>query len=142
MRRIRRSRRRAILLTLVAAALLFALLCPVGRCLSRRPTEKVIVVGAGVAGLAAAAALSGLASVLILEAQDRLGGRVHTNRSLGGVPIELGAAWIHRADGNLVSGLAAQSGCRTVVSDNKRLVVYGAREAAPRDDDGDRLRAS
>lgn len=125
MRRIRRSRRRAILLTLVAAALLFALLCPVGRCLSRRPTEKVIVVGAGVAGLAAAAALSGLASVLILEAQDRLGGRVHTNRSLGGVPIELGAAWIHRADGNLVSGLAAQYGCRTVVSENKRLVVYG-----------------
>ena len=57
----------------------------------------VIVIGAGMAGLAAAARLgrSGL-SVLILEARDRIGGRVltHTDKSLG-APIELGAEFIH-----------------------------------------------
>ena len=51
--------------------------------------ERVIIVGAGAAGLAAAAALSGYADVTVLEARDRLGGRVHTNHTLG-APIELG----------------------------------------------------
>ena len=86
--------------------------------------ERVIIIGAGTAGLAAAAALSGYASVLVLEAQERIGGRVHTNHSLG-APAELGAAWIHRADGNVVSELARQFGCGTYVSENKRVVIHG-----------------
>lgn len=57
----------------------------------------VIVIGAGMAGLAAAARLgqSGF-WVWILEARNRIGGRVltHTDRSLG-APIELGAEFIH-----------------------------------------------
>ena len=57
---------------------------------------EVIVIGAGVAGLAAAAQLSqsGL-SVTILEARHRLGGRVLTTRDPHGMPIELGAEFIH-----------------------------------------------
>jgi monoamine oxidase len=53
-----------------------------------------IVVGAGVAGLAAARILArrGL-TVAVLEARDRVGGRVHTVS--GAVPIELGAEFIH-----------------------------------------------
>lgn len=58
-----------------------------------------------------------------LTAQERLGGRVHTNRSLG-VPIELGAVWIHRAEGNVVAELAQSFGCATFVSENKQLLVY------------------
>ena len=57
----------------------------------------VIVIGAGMAGLAAASELarSGLA-VSILEARDRLGGRVFTRRDPKcGAPIELGAEFIH-----------------------------------------------
>ena len=87
------------------------------------PREKIIIIGAGAAGLAAATALRGSASVLVLDAQTRLGGRVHTDHSLG-VPVELGAAWIHRAEGNIVSELAHSFGCTTAVSENKRLVVY------------------
>jgi len=57
----------------------------------------VIVVGAGVAGLAAAVELSrsGL-SVTILEARDRIGGRVFTQRHpTSQAPVELGAEFIH-----------------------------------------------
>jgi len=57
----------------------------------------VIVVGAGIAGLTAAAQLgrSGL-SVLLLEARDRVGGRIWTQRSpTHHVPIEFGAEFIH-----------------------------------------------
>jgi monoamine oxidase len=55
----------------------------------------VIVIGAGLAGLAAADHLvnAGL-SVAILEARDRLGGRVWTKRGAAAVPIELGPEWI------------------------------------------------
>ena len=57
----------------------------------------VIVIGAGVAGLTAALGLAkaGL-SVVILEARERIGGRILTLRSsLSGFPIELGAEFIH-----------------------------------------------
>jgi monoamine oxidase len=57
----------------------------------------VIVIGAGAAGLAAAAELSraGL-GVTILEARDRIGGRMFTQRDpVSQAPIELGAEFIH-----------------------------------------------
>lgn len=57
----------------------------------------VIVIGAGAAGLAAAAALrdAGLA-VIILEARDRIGGRMFTVQdSRCNAPVELGAEFIH-----------------------------------------------
>jgi len=58
---------------------------------------SIIVIGAGMAGLAAAAELdrAGL-SVCILEARSRIGGRVFTLRdSQYEAPIELGAEFIH-----------------------------------------------
>jgi monoamine oxidase len=72
--------------------------------LSRRPGQDavrsgndVIVVGAGAAGLAAAAELARAGrSVLVLEARERIGGRCATRSVPGlGVPIELGAEFIH-----------------------------------------------
>ena len=59
--------------------------------------ERVVIIGAGAAGLAAARKLgeSGF-SVLVLEARDRIGGRIFTRREPGcTVPIELGAEFIH-----------------------------------------------
>ena len=57
----------------------------------------VLVLGAGVAGLAAAQELSqaGL-RVIVIEARDRLGGRIFTQHVPGHpLPIELGAEFIH-----------------------------------------------
>jgi monoamine oxidase len=59
--------------------------------------SDILVIGAGVAGLTAGRALS-LAgfSVTVLEARDRIGGRVHTLRDTrDGYPVELGAEFVH-----------------------------------------------
>jgi monoamine oxidase len=60
-----------------------------------KTTEHVVVIGAGVAGLMAARRLSeaGL-TVTVLEARDRVGGRIAT-RHRGDTPIELGAEFVH-----------------------------------------------
>jgi monoamine oxidase len=57
----------------------------------------IVVIGAGAAGLAAAAELAaGGLSVVVLEARDRIGGRVWTRQESGlSIPVELGAEFIH-----------------------------------------------
>lgn len=59
--------------------------------------DGTLILGAGVAGLAAAGELAAAGRpVAILEARDRVGGRIHTLRPEGApVPIELGAEFIH-----------------------------------------------
>jgi monoamine oxidase len=64
----------------------------------------VIVIGAGAAGVGAAARLvdAGL-EVLVLEASERLGGRAHTLTlagALAGAALDLGCGWLHSADQN------------------------------------------
>ncbi len=57
---------------------------------------KVIVIGAGASGLAAANILErNNIDYLILEATDRFGGRLKKDTTLADFPIDLGAEWIH-----------------------------------------------
>ena len=59
---------------------------------------KVIIVGAGAAGLAAAKVLEqNNIDYKILEASDRYGGRLKKNTTLADFPIDIGAEWIHSA---------------------------------------------
>ena len=57
---------------------------------------NVLVIGAGIAGLSAAWHLreAGVAAT-VLEARDRIGGRVWTDRDFAGFPVEFGAELIH-----------------------------------------------
>ena len=70
------------------------------------PGATVLVVGAGMAGLGAARRLADAGFVVrVLEGRDRLGGRASTDDSLG-LPLDLGASWIHGVDGNPLTALA------------------------------------
>src|SRR5713101_5481062 len=71
----------------------------------------VAVIGAGAAGIGAARRLGevGCVSVLVLEARDRVGGRVHTIEPAG-FPCDRGAEWLHSADRNPLSPIARRLG--------------------------------
>jgi monoamine oxidase len=74
----------------------------------------VVVVGAGIAGLTVANALAhGAVECVVLEARDRIGGRLHTV-DLAGSPVDLGGSWIHTPLGNPLRAFAQQAGvpCR------------------------------
>lgn len=73
--------------------------------------RKIIVIGAGIAGLSAARALSDKdCDVSVLEARTRIGGRVWTDHSSLQSPIDLGASWIHGIEKNPIYALATDNG--------------------------------
>lgn len=75
--------------------------------------KSVIIIGAGISGLAAAKKLKEKGfDITVLEAQDKVGGRLRTNRTLG-VAFDEGASWIHGINGNPISTLAQQAGMNT-----------------------------
>ncbi|MEO1367360.1 MAG: FAD-dependent oxidoreductase [Acidobacteriota bacterium] len=77
--------------------------------------QRVLVIGAGIAGLAAARALADAGhDVVVLESKDRIGGRIHTSPHWTDAPVDLGASWIHGTTGNPIAALARQIGARTV----------------------------
>lgn len=97
-----------------------------------------VVIGAGVSGLTAARLLAGRGQrVLVLEARERIGGRLHTDRTDGRI-TDLGASWIHGIDDAPLFATTEAFGMRpiefTVGSyqpDGRPIAYYGP--------DGDRL---
>lgn len=94
-------------------------------------TTDVVIVGAGLAGLAAASCLSeaGVAFAL-LEAGTRVGGRAWTVRppALGGAYFDMGAIWLHAAQTNPLVPIARRAGDRLIDSDRirqRRTLVDG-----------------
>ena len=90
--------------------------------------ERVLVIGAGAAGVTAAFLLKrlGIATV-VLEARQRAGGRIWTLRH-GNHVLDLGPCWIHGAEGNPLCRLARQTGAQLYRTDRTRIALFGRRQ--------------
>ncbi|XP_037943146.1 peroxisomal N(1)-acetyl-spermine/spermidine oxidase-like, partial [Teleopsis dalmanni] len=90
---------------------------------------KVLIVGAGMAGLSAANHLkqNGCENFRILEARNRIGGRI-VSIPMGTQKVELGANWIHGVLGNPIFEMAVQYGLVSVVNVPKPHQVVASTE--------------
>ena len=117
------SRREALALAAAATGALVA------GCADSAPAagrKRIIVVGAGLAGLGAAATLRARGfDVTVVEARERIGGRVNSVERFG-TTIDLGAAWIHDSRGNPLTAVAKSAGLETVATDYDRVVLRSA----------------
>lgn len=90
----------------------------------KNTNEKIIIIGAGFAGLTAGKLLheSGF-DVTILEGDNRIGGRTNTIR-LGKAIVDTGATWIHYKKGNLITALAKAYGFEVVNDDYEPYMIW------------------
>jgi len=97
---------------------------------------EVIIIGAGISGLAAARELSKAGvETIVLEARDRIGGRIHTiHDERVGIPIELGAEFVH-GDPPEILDLAKEAGLGVVKTLGKSWFLNQRGELAPSGDE-------
>jgi len=87
--------------------------------------KRVVVIGAGLSGLAAAQELHRQGNeVVVVEARDRIGGRIWTSSKWTDMPLDFGATWIHRTEGNPLTDLADQINAKRLTTSYDRAVTY------------------
>lgn len=87
--------------------------------------KRILVIGAGLAGLASARTLSRQGhQVQILEARDRIGGRIWTSQRWPDLPVDLGASWIHGVEGNPLTQIADEIKAKRLVTSYERTATY------------------
>ncbi|MEM7114666.1 MAG: FAD-dependent oxidoreductase [Chloroflexota bacterium] len=92
---------------------------------------SVLVIGSGFAGLSAARKLHDMGyQVTILEARDRIGGRVWTRNDLG-FGLDMGASWIHGVDGNPITNLADANGVSLTIPTNSLSIRVYDQDGTP-----------
>ena len=126
--------RKAFIQFLVAISPAFSALSTLAACDEDAPTnpinpatlnKAVVILGAGIAGLAAARQLKtlGFKNIIVLEGRNRIGGRIVTDRSMG-FPMDMGAAWIHGPNNNPIATLARSANAKTFVTADDSLAVF------------------
>jgi monoamine oxidase len=94
---------------------------------------EVIVVGAGVAGMAAAKVLADAGRLVqVLEAAPRVGGRCYTDTASFGLPFDQGAMWLRRADFNPLYGFAQLYRFGTALALPKEILFAGGKRLPAR----------
>jgi monoamine oxidase len=89
------------------------------------PPRRALVIGAGLAGLAAANRLQQQGyEVRVLEARSRVGGRIWTSTQWPDMPLDLGATWIHGVKGNPLTALADTLQAKRLSTSYARSVTY------------------
>lgn len=84
-----------------------------------------IVVGAGMAGLAAADRLADQGErVTVVEARTRTGGRIHSVHTWDGTTLDAGASWMRGEENNPLSRLVEEAGARTAVFNRSTETAY------------------
>jgi spermine oxidase len=78
---------------------------------SDKDNPKIVIVGAGLAGVTALAELldNGYRNVVVLEAQNRIGGRIETV-PFGANVADLGAQWVHGEKYNIIFEMVSRYG--------------------------------
>lgn len=86
--------------------------------------DKIIIIGAGISGLAAANHLRKQGfEVKILEGRERAGGRICVDNSWG-IPLARGAHWIHGAENNPMLALAQQFSSPALPFANNKYYIF------------------
>jgi monoamine oxidase len=89
----------------------------------------VVIVGAGVAGLAAARSLMAAhKTVLVVEARDRIGGRAVTDSTTFGFPFDQGAHWIEAGKTNPAMAILRDMNAKPIPDRREQAIYVGGTE--------------
>lgn len=87
--------------------------------------KRIVIIGAGLSGLAAAQELYRQGhDVVVVEARDRIGGRIWTSTQWADMPLDFGATWIHGPQGNPLTELADQINAKRLPTSYDKTVTY------------------
>jgi monoamine oxidase len=97
-----------------------------------RADFDVVIVGAGVAGIAAARRVAAAGrTYVVFEADERWGGRCQTDTRTFGIPYDRGARWLYEPDSNPLANLATKFGMRLDSGSAPLRLRVGARNGHP-----------
>jgi monoamine oxidase len=89
----------------------------------------VVIIGAGVAGLAAARTLMAAhKTVLVLEARDRIGGRAFTDSTTFGFPFDHGAQWIEAGKTNPAMAILREANAKPIPDRQEQAIYLSGKE--------------
>ncbi|WP_128514435.1 flavin monoamine oxidase family protein [Tabrizicola thermarum] len=93
---------------------------------AQQAPRRIVVIGAGLSGLSAARTLQAAGhEVTVVEARDRIGGRIWTSRLWPDLPMDLGANWVHGVRGNPITALADEAGADRAGTSYDRSIALG-----------------
>jgi len=95
----------------------------------RNQKPKVVVIGAGISGLSCAVNLIDRCDVTILEARDRIGGRINTRRFEDKFYYEDGAQWVFTGKKDSLNSFAEKHNIEFIPFLTKKRFLYEDHEA-------------